>query len=73
MLLSGDALSKSEILKADLEQDINRAKLEEATLRDTVLKLSNLNEGLGQDKVELNKIIMMVCTALDQIFICVEL
>lgn len=40
--------------------EINKAKTEEACLRDALLKMQALNEGLGQDKIELNKIIMQV-------------
>lgn len=59
-LCIGDALSKAELQKAELELEINKAKTEEATLKDALLKMQALNEGLGQDKVELNKIIMQV-------------
>lgn len=61
-LSSGDALSKAELQKAELELEINKAKTEEATLKDALLKMQAMNEGLGQDKVELNKIIMQVTT-----------
>ena len=57
---SGEALSKSELLRAELELEINKCKVEEASLRDALLKMQALNEGLGQDKIELNKIIMHV-------------
>lgn len=43
-----------------MELEINKAKTEEATLKDALLKMQAMNEGLGQDKVELNKIIMQV-------------
>ena len=56
----GDALSKAELNKAELELEVNKAKLEEARLQDTIIKMQALNEGLGQDKIELNKIIMHV-------------
>lgn len=56
----GEALSKAEVTKAELEVEINKLKSEEATLRDALLKMQALNEGLGQDKIELNKIIMQV-------------
>ena len=58
--LLGDALTKSEIQKSDLELELNRGKTEEAGLRDALHKMQQLNEGLGQDKIELNKIIIMV-------------
>ena len=56
----GDALSKAELNKAELELEVNKAKLEEARLQDTIIKMQALNEGLGQDKIELNKLIMHV-------------
>lgn len=39
---------------------ILQVKTEEASLRDALLKMQSLNEGLGQDKIELNKIIMQM-------------
>ena len=57
---SDEALSKAELSKAELELEINKVKTEEASLRDALLKMQALNEGLGQDKIELNKIIMQV-------------
>ena len=56
----GDALSKSEMCKAELEVEMNKLKTEEAALRDALLKMQALNEGLGQDKIELNRIILQV-------------
>ena len=53
-------MTKSEIQKSDLELELNRGKTEEAGLRDALHKMQQLNEGLGQDKIELNKIIIMV-------------
>jgi len=41
-----------------LEVEINKLRSEEAGLRDALLKMQALNEGLGQDKIELNRIIM---------------
>ena len=55
--VTSDALGRAEIQKAELELEINKMKAEEAKLRDILLKMQSLNEGLGQDKVELNKII----------------
>ena len=53
-------MSQAEIAKAELELEVNKVKAEEASLRDALLKMQSLNEGLGQDKIELNKIIMQV-------------
>lgn len=52
--------------KAELEVEINKLKTEEATLRDALLKMQALNEGLGQDKIELNKIIIQVSYVLTE-------
>ena len=56
----GEALSRSEMCKAELEVEINKLKTEEAALKDALLKMQALNEGLGQDKIELNRIILQV-------------
>ena len=53
-------MSRAELCKAELELEINKTKAEEASLRDALLKMQALNEGLGQDKIELNKIILQV-------------
>jgi rootletin len=52
-----DTLQKTEIKAAELELEISRLKTEEAGLRDALLKMQALNEGLGQDKIELNKLV----------------
>ena len=49
-------------MKTELEGDLHKSRAEEAALKDALAKMQALNEGLGQDKIELNKIIMMVCT-----------
>ena len=59
-VIADEALSKAEVVKAELELEVNKAKLEEARLQDTIIKMQALNEGLGHDKIELNKIIMHV-------------
>lgn len=56
--VTADALGRAEIHKAELELEINKMKAEEAKLRDILLKMQSMNEGLSQDKVELNKIII---------------
>lgn len=56
-----EAISKAELTVAELELQINKLKTEEAGMKDALLKMQALNEGLGQDKIELNKIIMQVC------------
>ena len=46
------------MVKTELEAELHKSRAEEAALKDALLKMQSLNEGLGQDKVELNKIIM---------------
>lgn len=60
MLFPGESLARLEVQRAELEVELNRLRTEEAGLRDSLLKMQALNEGLGQDKIELNKIIMQV-------------
>ncbi|CAF4083580.1 unnamed protein product [Rotaria magnacalcarata] len=55
-----DALSRSESYRAEIEVDLSKERSESATLRDLLCKIQSLNEGLAQDKIELNKIILMV-------------
>lgn len=55
-----DALSRSQLQKAEQEVEINHLRREEAALKDALMKLQALNEGLGQDKIELNRIILQV-------------
>lgn len=52
-----DSLQKAEIKLSEFELEISRLKTEEAGLRDALLKMQALNEGLGQDKIELNKLV----------------
>ena len=47
-------------LLAAAEVEINKLKSEEAGLRDSLLKMQALNEGLGQDKIELSKLVMQL-------------
>lgn len=61
--LAEQALSKAELIKAELEFDINKSKVEEANLRDALLKMQVLSEGLNQDKIDLNKILIQVFTS----------
>jgi hypothetical protein len=58
---SDEALSRSEIAKAEMEMEVSKVRLEAAGLRDALLKMQALNEGLGQDKVDLSKMLMQVC------------
>jgi rootletin len=56
-----DALSRSEAYRAEAELDLSKERNEGAALRDLLCKIQALNEGLAQDKIELNKIILLVC------------
>ena len=60
LLVSAEALSRAELYKSELECEVNKLKAEESSLRDALLKMQSLNEGLGQDKIELNKIVLQV-------------
>ncbi|CAF4163203.1 unnamed protein product, partial [Rotaria sp. Silwood2] len=55
-----DALSRSEAYRAEVELDFSKERSESAALRDLLCKVQALNEGLAQDKIELNKIILLV-------------
>ncbi|CAF3848033.1 unnamed protein product [Rotaria sordida] len=55
-----DALSRSESYRAEVELDLSKERSESAALRDLLCKVQALNEGLAQDKIELNKIILLV-------------
>ena len=56
------------MVKAELELEVNKLRTEEAALRDSLHKMQALNEGLGQDKIELNKIIMQVSNDSGNVF-----
>lgn len=46
-----------------LELSMTKLRAEEASLRDSLSKMSALNESLAQDKLELNHLIAQVCCA----------
>jgi len=48
------------MVKTELEGELHKSRSEESALKDALVKMQALNEGLGQDKIELNKIIMQV-------------
>lgn len=52
------------MVKTELEGELHKSRSEEAALKDALVKMQALNEGLGQDKIELNRIIMQVWHAL---------
>lgn len=56
--VTSDALSRIEIQKAELELEVNKMKAEDAKLRDFLMKMQSMNDALGHEKLELNKIII---------------
>ncbi len=60
MAFLADALSRSEAYRAEIELDLSKERSESAALRDFLCKVQTLNEGLAQDKIELNKIVLLV-------------
>jgi hypothetical protein len=57
-----DALTRSESYRAEVELDLSKERSDNGMLRDLLSKIQTLNEGLTQDKIELNKIIFLVRT-----------
>lgn len=51
---------QAEAGRAQLELSMTKLRAEEASLRDSLSKLSALNESLAQDKLELNRLIAQV-------------
>lgn len=51
---------QAEVTHAELERTVNKLRAEEASLRDSLSKMSALNEVLVQDKAELNHIVIEV-------------
>lgn len=45
----------------ELELSVTKLRAEEASLRDSLSKLSALNESLAQDKLGLNRLVAQVC------------
>ncbi len=58
--LLAEALTRSEAYRSEVEFDLSKERSESAALRDLLCKVQALNEGLAQDKIELNKIILLV-------------
>lgn len=48
---------------AELSLLLNKLQSEDAALRDSLAKVGSLNEGLAQDKADLNTYILQVCTS----------
>ena len=65
---SADALNRSESYRSEVELDLSKERSESAALRDLLCKVQALNEGLAQDKIELNKIILLVTKDFDEKF-----
>lgn len=51
---------QTECKNAELSLTLHKLQSEEAGLRDSLSKLSHMNEGLAQDKADLNAIVMQV-------------
>jgi hypothetical protein len=64
VIFLADALSRSESYRAEVEVELSKERSESAALRDLLCKVQALNEGLAHDKIELNKIILLVCVFL---------
>jgi len=60
LLLLDDAYQRSELGKGELEFDLNRLRHEESNLREALLKMQALNDIMGQEKNDLNRIIVQV-------------
>jgi len=60
MRYTEEAWSRSELTKTELEMEISKVRMEAAGLRDALLKMQNVNEGLTQEKADLNKTLMQV-------------
>lgn len=54
------SILQAELTSADFELSLNKLKTEKDALRDSLAKMSALSEGLAQDKVELNRILLRV-------------
>lgn len=52
---------QAEAGRVELELSMTKLRVEEASLRDSLSKLSALNESLAQDKLGLNHLIAQVC------------
>jgi len=55
-----DALSRCELARTELEMEMSKVRMEAAGLRDALVKMQNVNEGLAQDKADLSKTLMQV-------------
>ena len=55
-----DALSKSQRTNAELEMEMNKVRVEASGLRDELLQMQDVNEGLAQDRTDLNNMILQV-------------
>lgn len=52
---------QAESRTAELSSLLNKVQSEDAALKDSLAKLGSMNEGLAQDKVDLNTYIHQVC------------
>ena len=51
---------QAESRNGDLSLMLHKLQSEEAGLRDSLAKMSNINEGLAHDKTDLNNLVMQV-------------
>jgi len=58
--LTEAAWSRSELARTELEMEISKVRMEAAGLHDALVKMQNVNEGLVQDKADINKTLMQV-------------
>ena len=62
-LISRGLTLQAEAGRVELELSMTRLRAEEASLQDSLSKLSALNESLAQDKLDLNRLVAQVCCA----------
>lgn len=59
---------QAESRTAELSSLLNKLQSEDAALRDSLAKVGSMNEGLAQDKVDLNTYIHQVCMSMNFFF-----
>lgn len=59
---------QAESRNAELSLLLNKLQSEDAALRDSLAKVGSMNEGLAQDKVDLNTYILQVCMYTNGLF-----
>lgn len=59
---------QAESRNAELSLSLSKLQSEDAALRDSLAKVGSMNEGLAQDKVDLNTYILQVCMYMNGLF-----